>query len=364
MKLTFRFTEGDIITRSVCSCCKNNKFRVLSTVSALSSDDKLTSYLETSICTECTHIERTKILSEEWMFNMFEYRDMEQVKQGFSPINDNVEKFRCERYKNIGLAIIAEFPGKRTEEIKLIDIGCGTGTGLKAWMDLGLNAMGIEPDISRARFGLAQGIKIETFTWQDFDFNEHSNNVYTSIQSLEHFYDAESLISCIFNNMKNDSILYIEVPDAMNHIMDWQDSLYLGHVHNFSENSITFLLRRLGFNSIKRIYPYKDDKLNRNNICVLARKEHNSWGLEINNWDKDSICDYVRQKIRDSTKMLPVKVDMKKIVHYRINEINDLMLSFKSSPTIKPTVKDNQQACTIIPIGQNYFEIGSSDQSI
>ncbi len=359
-KLIFEFDDQDIYQRPFCSCCRRSNLRTLSSVSALSRKNEYKTYLETSICRECGHIERRKIPSEKWMLNMFKFRDVEQVKSGYNPINNQVEEFRYDRYKKIGEIFISELADVKDNDIKIIDIGCGTGMGIKAWMDLGLNSLGIEPDISRARFGINKGINIITKTFQEFDFKSSKRNIFTSIQSLEHFYNEEDFISCIYNNMSEDSILYIEVPNAFDHISDWQDSLYLGHVHNFCENSLLVLLQRLGFKSIKRVFPYVDKEFSKNNISVLAMKGDNYLKENISGWNHKQIDNYIDKKIKDSKKNLPSSVDMNNTVKFKIDKINDLMFSFRGSSKIKSSVKDNQQDRILLPLEDNQFEVRST----
>ena len=55
--------------------------------------------------------------------------------------------------------------------INILDIGCGPGSGIEAWIDLGLNAKGVEPDISRAKYGIKKGLNISTSRWEEYDLN-------------------------------------------------------------------------------------------------------------------------------------------------------------------------------------------------
>ena len=356
--INFEFEEKDIEKRNQCSCCLSKNLKVLSKVKALSKEDKLTTYLETSLCKECGHIERSKILSQKWMLKMFNYRHSEQLKCGFNPINEKVEKFRYERYKKIGLKILNEFQNKKNEEIKIIDIGCGTGIGIKAWIDMGLQAIGIEPDSSRARIGIKKGVKIETKTWESFNFQSSNACVYTSIQSLEHFYTADKLLDCFYKNLNSNSLLYLEVPDAMNHITDWNDSLYLGHVHNYSENSLITLLQRIGFKSIKRVFPYEEEELNKNNLCIFAKKSENEWEDNLTNWDKKFLEKYNAKKTFDSIKGVPNEINPEKCLNYQIDKkLNDLMFSYKATKDVEFSVKDNQSGRRLEKIGENIIKV-------
>ena len=187
---------------------------------------------------------------------MFDYRESFQVENSFNPINPKVEKYRYDRYKLIGEKIIEIANLPLPSDKTIVDIGYGPGTGLEAWRDLGLRPVGIEPDISRAKIGLKRGLEIQNAAWEDIDINSFTDPIFTSIQSLEHFYKPKNFLLYISNLMTSKSALYIEVPDTKEFVKDWNDSIYLGHVNNFSDYSLRLLLRQVGLNNIQRIYPY------------------------------------------------------------------------------------------------------------
>lgn len=354
-KLNFKFKESDVITRKECCCCKSKVLKKLSSAIVKSKSLKEKTFLETSICENCGHIQRTKILSEEWMLKMFIYRDSEQLKQGFNPINENIEKNRYNRYKQLGQSLIQKVPPKFLNKIQFIDIGCGPGSGVKSWMDLGFKAAGIEPDISRARYGIKKGVKIYTIPWEDYDFKSSQTSIYTSIQSLEHFYGAENFIKNIVNSMSDESMLYIEVPDSKYSLNDWNDSLYMGHVNNFSQHSLTLLFKRYGLKYIERIRPYQEENMNNNNLCMIASKKKAIKGDKIKLWDKKEVDLYIKRKIKDYCKDLPEPHKKNTCNIYKLHEINDLMMSFKGHDSISPTVKENQMTRSITYEKENIY---------
>ena len=145
--LIFEFSENDIIEFNSCLCCNKNDLRVFSRAISKSKKGNQISFLETSVCRNCGHIQRNKILSEEWMLRMFDYRESLQVANSFNPINPKVEKYRYERYKLIGEKFIEIGNLFFSNDNTIVDIGCGPGTGLEAWRDLGFSPVGIEPDL-------------------------------------------------------------------------------------------------------------------------------------------------------------------------------------------------------------------------
>ena len=358
VKIRYDFIVKDVQKTSFCPCCKKDKFTILSDVSSFTEENSKEIYLETSLCMNCGHIFRSKILSEQWMLKMFDKREKIQAKSKFNPINKQVELLRYERYFELGKFVAKFLEDQNKKSLKILDFGCGTGTGLKAFIDLGFAAKGIEPDFSRAKYGIKKRIPIDVSTWQNYLLEGSSDYLFTSIQSLEHFYNAESFIEKVSSSMSLNSLLYIEVPDANNHIKDWNDSLYLGHMHNFCENSLFHLLKRLGFKSIIRCKPYSNQLMNSENLCVFASKLKVLKGSTFGALSLNYIKEYSKKKRLDSVKKLQNYPNPEEKVSFFIEEINDLMFSFKNSSTIDDKVKDNQNQRTIEAIGKNSYHVG------
>lgn len=102
-------------------------------------------------------------------------------------------------------------PGK-----KFLDVGCNLGTGVRAAVNLGLDAHGVDIDeeslefaakfVPEARFH-AGDISNMPAEWGDFDY------VYSS-EMIEHLPDAHGYFDALSKRMKKGAILYITTPDA------------------------------------------------------------------------------------------------------------------------------------------------------
>lgn len=354
---TYDFSCSDVVKMPVCVCCGSNQLKQLSFVIAPSTEGP-TTYLETSACQHCGHIQRSKILQESWMLANFASRDAQQLQSGFNPINQSVEEYRYQRYSQLGKALLDRFPQIRDGIIEVVDIGCGPGSGIQAWLEQGIHAKGVEPDTSRARYGLEKGIPIEVATWQNYKGSSSPTpTIYTCIQSFEHFYDAEGFLDHFSKMMTNECFLFIEVPDSTYHISDWNDSLYLGHVNNFNENSLRELLNRFGFNSIYRLKPYADPTLTNETLCLLASKSANQSSLSLQPWEQSDVDNYLAHKTADYHRGLPHPVQPDACITFKIPEINDLMFSFKNPSVIADTVKENESQRTIEYLGNSSFSV-------
>ena len=343
MEIEYTLTPGDILTLSRCMVCSSADLSVLS--SAQISDDKgdQFTFLETCMCNNCSHIFRNKIPSEDWFLSQFNKRDKTQKESGFNPINNDVEMERYKRYQQISKSLKFNYLDNNLYEIsQVLDVGCGPGTGLKAWKELGIYAKGIEPDESRARYGINQGLDIDTITWMDFNKNLEEGTLLTSIQSLEHFYNPRKFLEHMRSLCKGEVMIYVEVPDALSFCEDWNDAIYLAHTSNFSLLSLTKLLSICGFNSVSRIYPYDSDKFNKENLCVIAYSgDGNSELLKYLEEDFD-ISFYKtifkkRYSVEDSSGQEPIN-------KYFVEQINDLSLTFKRTNKIESSVRGNYKS--------------------
>tara|TARA_A100001388_G_C28378940_1_gene315992 strand:+ start:74 stop:547 length:474 start_codon:yes stop_codon:yes gene_type:complete len=156
--------------------------------------------------------------------------------------------------------------------------------------------------------------------------------------------------------MHEDSLLYVEVPNSQYFITDWNDSIYLGHVNNFSEHSLSLLLFEVGLSGIMRINPYKNRRQNEENLCFVARKSKKS-SFESTIWNKSKILEYIKIKKEDYKKNLPKKLENNSSALFYVSEINDLMFSFKNTSDVQKTVFDHNQMRNIKWVEKNIFNV-------
>jgi len=341
MEIKYKLKPEDILTLRECMVCSSADLSKLSSARITNDQGQEFPFFETSICNACSHIMRNKIPSEDWFLSQFSLRDKIQRESGFNPINNDVEEERYSRYQQISNSLKNDILDTALYEINnVIDIGCGPGTGLKAWNDLGINAKGIEPDESRARHGINQGIEIDVITWMDFNENLKKGTLLTSIQSLEHFYNPRQFLEHMRNLCKEEVMIYIEVPDALSFCEDWNDAIYLAHTSNFSLLSLTKLLNICGFNAVSRVNPYDSDSFNRENLCVIAYsgKGDNSLLSELeDDLDINSYKEIFKERysVKDDNKIND------SINSYCVEEINDLSLTYKRTNKIESSVRGN-----------------------
>jgi 2-polyprenyl-3-methyl-5-hydroxy-6-metoxy-1,4-benzoquinol methylase len=328
--ITFPVTARDIEHFDKCLVCHSENIELISNVATQDG----TVYLATSLCNTCGHVFRNSRPTEAWFMDAFDLRHAEQQAAGINPINPVIEEDRFRRYHAIGSYFRKAYP----EVKRALDVGCGPGSGLKAWEEVGLTAKGVDADESRASYALKLGLDVFVGNWQDFH-TEELFDVITCVHSLEHFYDPEIFLKEIARLAKEDGLLYVEVPDTLDHVKDWNDSLYLAHNSNFNAYSLALLAASNGWEPLERVNPYAGTGLHEGHLAMVFRKKTSQPASANPLLDENLVAGY-GEKIKTLYRnLLPSNLPH----HFVISAINDLSLSYKSNVEVKRTVDDNYQ---------------------
>jgi len=163
---------------------------------------------------------------------------------------------------------IGRAPGRR-----FIDVGCNIGTAVKAAVDLGLDAYGIDIDeaaIATARTQVPEGhfhagpIESLPDAWGQFDF------VYSS-EVIEHLPDPHAYFNALTARMGPGGLLYLTTPDAGHwrvpaDFISWEHVKPPEHISYFTKDNIRRFLTDHGLKVIKFEFNLKPG------MKVLARK--------------------------------------------------------------------------------------------
>jgi len=205
-------------------------------------------FLSTACCKECNFVFRNKRPDLPWFEKSWSIREDEDEVAVYEQAHDpEKEKQRYNRYENLSKVLEEVTTGR-----KLLDVGCGPGTGLKAFQDRGWEVMGVEPDPVRAKVGNEVN-KINIFPGKIEDFTEPDEtfDVITLLHVLEHFHSPKDFLILTIKKIKNGGYLYIEVPH-LHRFINWEDSLYLEHLNNFTEKTLLDLGDQLKLVLVKR----------------------------------------------------------------------------------------------------------------
>jgi hypothetical protein len=275
---------------------------------------------------------------------MFKYRHDIQSKLLLNPINEEVENYRRLRYRELITYLINSRYVCLTDHAQLaaVDIGCGTGSGLLELKELGLRTIGIEPDESRAQYGITRGVEIHTVPWSQSHDKLKDSNIVFSIHSLEHLYDPTAFLSYVYHYVQEGTLFYLEVPN-MAYIPDWTDALYLAHINNFSEQSLVKLSERCGFEILGIIAPSSIYSSQNDSICILLQKKLTSTR------HSDPQCprkfnsgNTARQLIAQYTPSEMSSIIKTEYPVFVIPFVNDLSLGYRHTKINYSSVQENQ----------------------
>lgn len=327
--MNYLIKQSDIEILTSCPVCKKTEFRKISEVGF-----ENTIFFETVFCNSCGLVFRKKRPSLDWFIKNWALRDDSQIKTGFSSINEKIEEERYERYKNT-----AVFFKKIFKDRKLVDVGTGTGTGMKAFQDEGFEVIGIEPDSSRARIGKERyNLDIIECTVDNHELEQNSFEIVTCIHSLEHFHYPYNIMESAISLVKDGGYIYIEVPDFCNFVTNWHDSLFLGHLNNFSENNLILLGASLGLKPLIRAYPKSTPYGIKHLGILFQRDKHYTKQIDSYTYNEGV------QKQSEHSKNVYIQdlpENNQELLSFKVPEINDISLTYKASQFTNKSIKYN-----------------------
>ena len=101
-----------------------------------------------------------------------------------------------------------------TKALKILEIGCNAGFLLRRFKDQGFKTFGLEPGQKAAAFARqAHGLQVQCGMLEDFQETGGKYDVILLIQTLEHFSDPLNSLLKIKSLLKEDGLLFVEVPN-------------------------------------------------------------------------------------------------------------------------------------------------------
>ena len=310
----FLVDGGEIELLNSCPVCEGSEFERISTVFVGD-----LAFFSTDFCRSCGLVFRRTRPAISWFKKVWELRDRNQKQAGISPVNEELEKRRYIRYRNLAQVLEQIVSGR-----KMVDIGTGPATGLKAFHDRSWIATGVEPNPARARVGREKyGLNIIECTVEEYSEADGSYDVATCIHSLEHFHSPLGWLQHVVRLVGEGGCVYIEVPDLMNYVR-WNDSLYLAHMNNFTKETLALLGSRAGLRPCYRLFP----KTNPNGVThlgILFQKTSTEGSLSygLNAQDLSNLLIRVKDLYANGLPATPGG-----IIQFSIPEVTDAVLGF------------------------------------
>lgn len=162
----------------------------------------------------------------------------------FSQYQSVFNHYFCKR-----LELLHSLSGNSKYQSTLLDIGAGFGFWSKFAQDKGLKVTCIEPNPQGAKYAREQLQLASVYqtTIEDFKTPDQFDYI-TLCDVLEHSPDPKFMLQKIKSYMKKDTLLYIQVPDALGIRFPYKASLGLPqHLWQFNSQSLKHLLESEGF---------------------------------------------------------------------------------------------------------------------
>ena len=215
-------------------------------------------------------------------------------------------------------------PHINDKNAKILDIGCSTGALLSIFKSNGYsNLLGVDPSPSCVRATKKlYNIKAIVNNISNFNTNEKFDLIILSAV-LEHLVDLDSSMQKIWSLLKNQGLLFIEVPDAErfdSYISAPFQQFSIEHTNYFSQYSIKNLLSRFSFKIIKMHRGEATLNLTTDpDIFILSRKTDED-DFQI----RDDICELnIRNYINQCSK---VSLDLRKIIRNKLLNKNKIIV--------------------------------------
>ncbi len=158
-------------------------------------------------------------------------------------------------------------PGKR-----LLDVGCNYGFTVKAGLDLGFDAHGIDIDATAVQASReAFGAHYECIAVQDYAARGDTADIVYTSEVIEHVPDPDSFIAAIARILVPNGVLYLTTPDAGHFTVpkdfaNWHNVMPPEHITYFTRKGMAQLLGTHGLKVEKFFFSFKSG------MRLIARK--------------------------------------------------------------------------------------------
>ena len=120
------------------------------------------------------------------------------------------QDWKIETLRNLGFFIFEET--LRREEKKVLEIGSEEGKLLEIFKRRGWNVLGVEPNEHFARISKNSGLAVVNGYIEDISLSNHSFALVIATHVLEHLRDPHIVLKKIFQILKDNGRLILEVP--------------------------------------------------------------------------------------------------------------------------------------------------------
>ena len=225
-----------------CPICGSNSRTIISKY------DRRFKILPHSKCNDCALVRHEFMLSDEQLSEYYSnsYRkDYQRVSSG--PTIKHIEKRVAEARNR--LAKLGSYPLKNS---MVLDFGCGSGEFVELTQTEGAFSRGFEPGSLYASHAKDQKqLDVQNCGWEKYECEEKMDLI-TSFHVFEHLTNPVKAIQRAISWLKDDGLIYIEVPNLANLLsLKGFGSLHMAHTLGFGRYSLELLGAYGGLQPVK-----------------------------------------------------------------------------------------------------------------
>lgn len=188
--------------------------------------------LQVRCCTRCGFVQLPPVLDDD-------YYDDYLMRANHSPQMETHQQQQASGFVNrFGLV------GKR-----VIEVGCGEGSGMKHLLSAGAVVFGVEPSRRLREIAVASGLPVEaSYVTADRRLEHGPFDAFVSRQVLEHVPDIHDFLTGVRRNLVAGAVGLIEVPSLEKALLDHRYyDFFSDHVNYFSLNTLRLAVTMNGF---------------------------------------------------------------------------------------------------------------------
>ena len=237
-----------------CEICKNRKSELVYTQKFVSIENKEINKHEFLHCYKCGFIFISNIIFQKKL-DLYYKNSNKYLYLNQNIISPELNTLHTIFFNIVNEYFIKKFSGKKYKNNYIFDIGCGNGNLLNIFKNNKYtNILGLDPSKTCSLWAKKYfNIKIVTSTIDDYKTNKRFDVIILA-SVLEHISTLNKSLIKIEKLLKNDGILVTIVPDLAefgNIMKEPFLEFSLEHINFFTKNSLSNLLGKYGFVSIR-----------------------------------------------------------------------------------------------------------------
>jgi 2-polyprenyl-3-methyl-5-hydroxy-6-metoxy-1,4-benzoquinol methylase len=148
--------------------------------------------------------------------------------------------------------------GNGNTDVKILDVGAGTGLFVQLALEHGLAAQGIEPSAFLANYAVSQVLPVINSSVPCFPSDNFDAIFMTDV--LEHITDPASLLFAYNKILKSGGVLFVTTPNVSSALARFMKNRWwhyrLAHIGYYNKKTLEKLMIRTGF-ELKRYLPVR-----------------------------------------------------------------------------------------------------------